>query len=138
MTVKGSSSPPSRVILTLNEYKEYIHRTQATQSASISFVVQTGNSSACLSHSSGPWILDFGASDHISGNKYLFSSFTITSPLPMITLANGSPTMAKEIGSASLFPSIPLTFVLYVPDSPFNLLFISKLTRDLNCFITVE
>ena len=60
---------------------------------------------------------------------------TITSPLPMITLANRSQTMAKGIGLASPRLSIPLTFVLYVPDSPFNPLSISKLTRDLNCLI---
>ena len=46
------------------------------------------------------WILDSGASDHLSGNKDLFSSLTTTSPLPMITLANGTQTMAKGIGSA--------------------------------------
>ena len=54
----------------------------------------------------------------------------------MITLANGSQTMAKEIGSACHLPSIPLTYVLYVSDSPFNLISINKLTRDLNCLIT--
>ena len=119
-----------------NEYKEYIHRTQPTKSAFILSVVQIGNASACLSHSSGPCILDFRAFDHISGNNDLFSSLTITSPLPMITLVNGLQPMAKGIGSASPLPSIPLTYVLYVPDSPFNMLSISKLTRDLNCLIT--
>ena len=54
----------------------------------------------------------------------------------MITLANGSQTMAKGISSASSLPSIPLTSVLYVPDFPFNMLSISKLTRDLTCLIT--
>ena len=136
IAVKGSSSSPSRVILTPNEYKEYIHRTQATKYASISSVFQTSNVSVCLSHSSRPWILDSRVSNHIAGNKDLFSSLTITSPLPMIPLANGSQTMAKEIGLASPLPSIPLTFVLYVLDSLFNLLSISKLTRDLNCLIT--
>ena len=42
--------------------------------------------------------------------------------------------MAKGISSACPFPSIPLTSILYVSDSPFNLISISKLTRDLNCF----
>ena len=65
------------------------------------------------------------------GDNDLFSSLTITSPLPMITLANGSQTMAKGIGLASPLPSIPLTSILYVPDYPFNLLSISKFTRDL-------
>ena len=54
----------------------------------------------------------------------------------MITLTNGSQTMAKGIGSACLLPSVPLTSVLYVPDCSFNLISISKLTRDLNCSIT--
>ena len=115
---------------------EYIHLTQATKFASISSVVQTGNIFACLSRSFGPWILDSKASDHLSGNKDIFSSLTIPSPLLMITLANGSQTMAKGIGSACSLPSVPLIYVLYVPDCPFNMIFISKLTRDLNCLIT--
>ena len=53
----------------------------------------------------------------------------------MITLTNGSQTMAKGIGSTCPLPSIPLTFVLYVPNSPFNLISICKLTHDLNCLI---
>ena len=44
--------------------------------------------------------------------------------------------MAKGIGSACPLPSIPLTSILYVLDSPFNLISINKLTRDLNCLIT--
>ena len=54
----------------------------------------------------------------------------------MITLANGSQTMVKGIGSAYLLPSIPLTFFLYVPGSSFNLISTNKLTCDLNCLIT--
>ena len=54
----------------------------------------------------------------------------------MITLAIGSQTMAKGIGSTCPLPSITLTYVLYVLDSPFNLISISKLTCDLNCLIT--
>ena len=53
----------------------------------------------------------------------------------MVTLANGSQTIAKGVGSTCPLPSLPLTYVLYVPDSPFNLMSISKLTYDLNCLI---
>ena len=65
-------------------------------------------------------------------NKYLFSSLTFPSHLPTITLANGSQTIAKGIGSVCPLPSLPLTSVLYVPNFPFNLDSISKLTRDLH------
>ncbi|RVW49109.1 Retrovirus-related Pol polyprotein from transposon RE1 [Vitis vinifera] len=106
--------------------------------ASIASVAQPGNASACLTHTSslGPWILDSGASDHLSGNKDLFSSITTTSALPTVILANGSQTVAKGIGLALPLPSLPLTSVLYTPECPFNLISISKLTRTLNCSIT--
>ena len=54
----------------------------------------------------------------------------------MITLPNGSQTMAKGICLACPLPSVLLTSVLYVLDSPFKLIFISKLTSDLDCLIT--
>ena len=68
--------------------------------------------------------------------RTFFSSLTFTSPLPMITLANGSQTIAKGISSTCPLPSLPLTSIIYVPDCPFNLISISKLTHDLNCLIT--
>ena len=43
--------------------------------------------------------------------------------------------MAKGIGSACPLPSISLTSVIYVLDSPSNMISISKLIRDLNCLI---
>ena len=58
--------------------------------------------------------------------KTFFSSLTFPSLLPTITLANGSQTIAKGIGSAFPLPSLPLTYVLYVPNFPFNLISISK------------
>ncbi|RVX02515.1 Retrovirus-related Pol polyprotein from transposon RE2 [Vitis vinifera] len=102
-----------------------------TSQASIASVAQPGNASACLTHTSSlePWILDSGASDHLSGNKDLFSSITTTSDLPTVTLANGSQTVAKGIGLALPLPSLPLTSVLYTPECPFNLISISKITR---------
>ena len=124
------------VTLTSDEYEEFLQLAQAAKSISIASVAQTGNASAYLTHSLGPWILDSGASDHLSGKKDLFSSLTITPPLPMITLANGTQTMAKEIGFAHPLPSLPLAFGLYVPNPPFTLISISKLIHDLNCSIT--
>ena len=54
----------------------------------------------------------------------------------MITLANETQTMAKGIVSACPLPSLPLISILYVPNSPFNIIFVSKLIHDLNCSIT--
>ena len=139
MATKGSIFSPilaSSDLITSEKLAAYPFCTQASKFASIAFVAQIDNTSACLSHSSGPWILDSRASDHLSGNKVIFSSLAFISPFLMVTLANGSQTIAKGISSACPFPSIPLTSILYIPNSPFNLISISKLTRDLNCLIT--
>ena len=135
--VSGNSSTLQGVILTPNEYEEYLRLTQATKSSSIASIAQTGNVSPCLTHSSAPWIFVIGASDHISSNKDLFSSLTFQSPLPTITLTNGSQAIAKGIGIglACSVPSLPLTSVLYVPNFPLNHISISKLTRDLHCVL---
>ena len=117
-----------------SEYDAYLQY-QAAKSASVASVAQTGNASACLTSSLGPWILDSGASNHISGNKDLFSSLTTTPTLPTVTLVNGSHTVAKGIGLDHPLLSLPLTSVLYTPECPFNLIFISKITRTLNCSI---
>ena len=135
-SVSGNSSAPQGVILTPSEYEEYLRLTQVAKSSSIAFVAQIDIVSSCLTHSSAPWIFDIGASDHIFCNKDIFSSFTSPSPLPTITLANGSQTIAKGIGSACPLPSLPLTSVLYVPNFPFNLISINKLTRDLHRVLT--
>ena len=131
-----SSSTSQSIPPTDSEYDDNL-RYQATKSASIASVAQTGNASVCLTQTSslGPWILDSGASDHISGNKDLFSSLTTTPTLPTVTLANGSQPVAKGIGLAHPFPSLPLTSVLYTPECPFNLISINKITRTLNCSI---
>ena len=114
MATKGSIFYPilaASTVITSEKLAACPFCTHASKSTSIVFVAKTGNPSACLLHSSGPWILDSGASDHLSGNKDFFSSLTFTSPLPLVTLANESQTIAKELGLTCLLPSLPLTSV---------------------------
>ena len=101
-------------------------------------VAHTGNSSVCLSQSSslGPWVLDSGASDHVTGNKNLFFFLSTSGFLSTITSANGSQTRSEEIGTVQILPSLSVTSVLYVLNCPFNLLSVSRLTRTLDCIVT--
>ena len=80
-----SSSTSQVISLTDSEYDDYL-RYQATKSAFVASVAQTGNVSAYLTHTSSlrPWILDSGASDHISGNKDFFLLLLL--PLPYLLL----------------------------------------------------
>ncbi|RVX09440.1 Retrovirus-related Pol polyprotein from transposon RE2 [Vitis vinifera] len=63
---RDRSSTSQGISLTDSDYDDYL-RYQTTKSTSVASVAQTGNASACLTHTSslGPWIPDSSAFDHI-------------------------------------------------------------------------
>ena len=132
-------SPPRQgVTLTPDEYEKFLRLTHAAKSA---FVVSLTLPNLLLLHRPVMplpilhTLLVYGFS--ISVHLIIFLVLMISSsPLSMITLANETLTMAKEINSTRPLPFLPLASILYVPDSPFNLISISKLIHDLNCSIT--
>ena len=82
MAAKGSIFSPILVasaVFTSEKLVAYPHCTLASKSAPVTFVAQTDNASACLSHCSGPWILYFGASDHL-----YFGFFIVLLPLLLL------------------------------------------------------
>ncbi|TQD71560.1 hypothetical protein C1H46_042906, partial [Malus baccata] len=79
-----------------------------------------------------PWIIDSGASDHMTNNSTWFVSHT-TPPLNTVKVANGISTPVLGAGSISLTPGLSLSSVLHVPNLSHNLLSIGKLTNQLNC-----
>ncbi|KAI5385309.1 hypothetical protein KIW84_072057 [Lathyrus oleraceus] len=88
------------------------------------------------SYSKDIWIIDSGATDHMTPYMSYLSSY---SPLPNkchITVAIGSQTPIFGFGNIRLSPSLHLNHVLHVPKLSNNLLSTHKLTKDLNCVIT--
>ena len=69
----------------------------------------------------------------MTSTSSLLSDLEQSSSLPNVTLVDGSTTTVSSLGTANLSPNLCLSFVLYIPDFPFNLLSISKLTKILNC-----
>ncbi|PHT72481.1 ATP-binding cassette sub-family B member 7, mitochondrial [Capsicum annuum] len=104
-----------------NEYLQY--RTNKHISLPIASTAQ--------SPTFGSWFVNSGASDHISDDKSLLSSIVYSLSLPVITLANGIRTEPKGVGQAKPLSSVIVDSVLYVPDCPFNLTSVSRLTRAL-------
>nr|XP_033510120.1 uncharacterized protein LOC117274910 [Nicotiana tomentosiformis] len=112
-------------MVSLSEYIEFLqYKTCKQTSSEIVTAIQTDNSVTCVSQSSSAsnWVIDPGASDHISGNKSTFTTISYSQSLPTVTIANESQTVAIGIGQESPLPSLPLNSVLYVSDSHFNLI----------------
>lgn len=120
-------------------YEDFLRWCQTDQKyGSTASVAHTGNPFICFSHSSplGLWVLDFGVSDHVTGNKNLLCSLSTSGFLPTITSANGSQNRSKGIGNFQILLALSVTYVLYVPDCPFNLFSVSRLIRPLDCSVT--
>ncbi|KAK3035781.1 hypothetical protein RJ639_033510 [Escallonia herrerae] len=80
------------------------------------------------------WLIDSGASHHMTGNLNFFSSIWDIPPSP-VGLPDGLQTNAIKAGSVSLADDITLRHVLYVPNLAVNLIYVSCLATDANCFV---
>ena len=95
----GAGDPYGNMTVSAAEYTAFMKYRESNQSSTIASANQTGNHVACISQLSslGPWVLDSGASDHMSGNKDLLSFIIYSNTLSTVTLADGSQTKVRRI-----------------------------------------
>ncbi|CAM8921688.1 unnamed protein product [Rhodiola kirilowii] len=124
-----SSSP---VTLSAAEYA-HLRGLADRSSAPAAAVAQSGTSNTSLVSMSPQWVIDSGATDHMTGNPALLSSFSSHHSHPPVSLADG--TQSPVVGSGTVNPtsSLSLTSVLSLPQLSFNLISVSRLTSSLNC-----
>uniref|UniRef100_A0A803NGP2 Polyprotein n=1 Tax=Cannabis sativa TaxID=3483 RepID=A0A803NGP2_CANSA len=103
--------------------------------ANASIVCHQGSTSHTFTAASnnGTWIVDSGASHHMTGNFQVFNTFKPCAHSQTVRIDDGSLTPMIETGSITLSDDLLLSSVLFVPKLNCNLLSISKLTRDLHC-----
>ncbi|RDX78994.1 hypothetical protein CR513_40637, partial [Mucuna pruriens] len=80
-----------------------------------------------------PWIIDFGATNHMTNCSKLFCSYSPCAGNKKIRTVDGTLSTIARSGSIPLSPLIILHDVFHVPNLSCNLLSISKLTHDMNC-----
>lgn len=91
----------------------------------------TGN----RSHSVGcPWIIDSGTSDHMTYNSNLFYAYHKFNVPKLVTIANGISLKVIGKGDIKLTNRLFLLNMLHVPQLNFNLISISRLTHDNDCW----
>ena len=90
--------------------------------------------------SNSNWILDSGASRHVTGMSSEFSSYTpyTHSHNETIQTADGTSRPIKVVGMVQCTPSITLTSVFYVPSFPINLISISSLVDQTDCRVSLD
>lgn len=96
-------------------------------------VAQQGIALNTLSHSKIPWIIDSGASDHMTGEYRLFDTYKPSSGSHKVRIADGSLSPIAGKGSISLSNHLSLDSVLHVPNLTCNLFSVSKFTQTNKC-----
>ncbi|KAL2941800.1 Retrovirus-related Pol polyprotein from transposon TNT 1-94 [Bienertia sinuspersici] len=87
-----------------------------------------------LSSASNGWVLDSGATDHMTHDLSMFHSLhDIESSQGSITIPDGTKIQIKYSGDIELQHGLSLRDVLYVPHFKFNLISIPKLCQDMDC-----
>ena len=99
-------------------------------------LAESGKPDTCLMSSSSTWVIDSGVTDHMTSNFGLFTTFHSHPSTSSVIVADGSKSCVLGSGTINPTPLIPLTFVLSLPHFSFNLIYVSKLTRTLNCSIS--
>ena len=99
-------------------------------------LAELGKPDTCCMSSSSNRVIDSGATDHMTGNFSLFTTFQSHPSSSIVTLADGSKSCVLEWGTINHTPLIPLTYVISLPHFSFNLISVSKVTRTLNCSIS--
>jgi hypothetical protein len=83
----SSSLPVDQVLISKTEYDSLLQRANASSS----LLIASGNT--CLHSSSSPsWVIDSGASDHMTGNSSLLSHTSSPCSPSFVTVANGTKT----------------------------------------------
>ena len=97
--------------------------------------VPSSLSSKVNSTYSNKWVIDSGATDHITSSLELLHKIS-PSPYSSIALPNGNKVPIDAIGSVQFGSNLSLSKVLHVPSFCVNLLSVSKMTKYSNCSIT--
>ncbi|PRQ56600.1 putative RNA-directed DNA polymerase [Rosa chinensis] len=84
---------------------------------------------------SDTWIIDSGASDHMTYDKSFFLSMSSPS-ISHVSNVNGASFPVLGVGSVQVTPSIVLHNVLYVPSLSHHLLSVSQLGSHNKCSVT--
>ncbi|XP_074318809.1 uncharacterized protein LOC141655639 [Silene latifolia] len=76
------------------------------------------------------WILDSGASDHMSSQRHLFTNIRKLKTPVMVDLPDGSTKLVNFVGDVRISPKITLHETLFIPDFKHSLLSIGKLMTN--------
>ena len=108
-TAPPSSSSEKTIMVSSEEFAKFSEYQKALRSSSnsITTVAESGKPNTCLISSSSKWVIDSGATDHMTGNPSLFSTFQSHTSPSNVTLADGSTSCVLGSGTINQLRHFP-------------------------------
>ena len=117
----------------LESYGRALRQMDSSVTGTPSFASTSGNATSAFHVTTttvSPWIIDSGASDHMTNLSTLFVSYDLLPGRDKITLADGSLASISGKGTVKAIDSLLLSSTLHVPKLNTNLLSVSSLTKS--------
>lgn len=113
------------------------HTSDANATANWAGIIQPHfNPLLCFSRiDSSSWILDSGATEHMTYDNSILSDIRPLLKLVFVNLPNSQKVRVNQIGMARILLNLTLKNVLFVPGFRFNLLSVYRLTKTLDCHL---
>uniref|UniRef100_A0A803MD35 Retrovirus-related Pol polyprotein from transposon TNT 1-94-like beta-barrel domain-containing protein n=1 Tax=Chenopodium quinoa TaxID=63459 RepID=A0A803MD35_CHEQI len=134
MGLKGSDDSPDTGSVTFrtSQFDQCLKKFSGMSSTSSSVLSETddklehifGGMETCFNASLGPniWIVDSGASNHMTTNVDVMQNSVVVDGVPSINLPNGDVSKISRIGGITFANGLLLKSVLGVPAFTYNLL----------------
>ncbi|CAL8118660.1 unnamed protein product [Prunus armeniaca] len=128
------SRTPTILPLIANSQKHTVNPADSATRTHTS-IITTKGSTFHMSSQKSAWIIDSGATDHMTFDPGELISPKSSTP-SVVSNANGTPSSVFGEGSLSLSTSLHLDSKLLVPSLDHNLLSVAQLTTTMGCAVT--
>ncbi|MFS7957032.1 putative RNA-directed DNA polymerase [Helianthus anomalus] len=121
--------------LTKDQYQVLLKHFADNENSTMDSTPRTANMAGKSNHTDD-WIIDSGATEHITHEIKTLKIKTGSEGEEPVTIPNGDAIPVKGRGDCTLKEGLELKDVLYVPSFNCNLLSVGRLTENLQCSIT--
>ena len=115
--VSANDTSEKSVLISADEFVKFSQYQESLKSSytHVHIIFESGKPNTCLISSSSKWVIDSGATNHMTGNSNLFSTFQSHTSTSNVTLADGSTSCVFGSSTITPTPLISLSCILYLP-----------------------
>ena len=130
-----NTSGSSNSTALLGKFAGFLADSKKLSQNNIQGILSAFNTALNISQLHELWIIDSGATDHMTNQSHKLHDFEKLSTHSLVSVANGEGAKVLGMGKIHLVSDKIESKALYVPSFPFQLLSVGRITHALNCSV---